>query len=200
MNWQENPILDQEGLRALKSTLRDEDKILKVLIDRNQRLYAEYRTMLDNPQNCRIGPEGAVRSIGETLGHVWELMRDAYSQGPDFVYADPKKQRALRQALRVLNFSARVVSELLQDSEREYLHHRGENYYRSRLAVAQCALGLADRISSLVTPGPKGYNHPQFKKWHQTKARCQRRIAAIWTAAALDSDKFSLLPVEERQQ
>lgn len=167
-----------------REVFQDKDKILEFLIDRALKVYEGYRNTVDNANECRVHPQASLDAIREAADQVWEIMRDAYSQGADFVYTDPKKRRELRQALRLLNFAARVVSDLLKESNQVFLHHKGQNSWHAHLDTAMQAHYVAERIVALVTPGPKTYKHPQFAKWHGLNARSKRRIATIWSEAA----------------
>jgi hypothetical protein len=189
------------AIQLLKETLQDDDKILKALIDRAQLFYAHYRENLDCPKTFRVDPDKALQAISDAADcRVWEIMRDAYTSGHDFVSSDPKKQRHLRQALRLLKFAARVVAELMNDSNMEFTHHKSQNFWRSQMRTVEAAGGIAQRMASLVSPGPEAYDHPQFRKWHETNARCRRRIAAIWLEAARQEEDLAKLTGNERYQ
>ncbi len=179
-----------KGITILEESLQDEDKILKALIDRAQRLYLEDREFLDHFGHCLRDPQFAITAILDAYERVW-IFFVRRSKSADTAQC-PKARRALRQADRFLNFAAKVVSEKLNDSKRVFEHHKSQNSHSSRLKAASDANEIAERLASLT------YNikHRQLKKWQKISARCRRRIAGIWTVAAREAEGRARHPIE----
>jgi len=172
---------------ALRLTLVDNDKVLKALNDRAEH---EVNTFI-----ASIGTDGIREHeryftvLSEAMEQLWEVMRDAYSQGPDFEYPETNKRRHLRQALRTLNLGARAVNALLKRSAFEHEgHFTYRNSPRYRLSFAKTALTFAQSFAGKCSPGPQTYNHPQFSKWHKLCAQAKRRIAALYLDDARESE------------
>jgi uncharacterized protein with HEPN domain len=172
---------------ALREALVDADKVLKALNDRAERDLDQF--IAEDVRNHALREQ--FLSLGEASGQIWEIMRDAFSQGPDFEYPESIKRRELRQAMRTLNLGSRAVTALLKASAVE--HGDGANNYRNspryRMEYAKQALYISEGFAGKCSPGPKNYNHPQFTKWHKLCAQCKRRIAAIYLDDARSSDE-----------
>jgi hypothetical protein len=180
--------MEQHELKTLRETLVDEDKVLKALIDRAQRHFDEalQKTLGDSPRTLPFRTLPNLVCAPAEL--IWEVMRDAYSQGPDFAYADPLKRRLLRQALRQLNFAAYAVSQILKVSARDFgVAHLDACSHR--IDVAEAALLIAQNMSGKCNPGPRNYNHPQYAKWKNLVAQCHRRIGALHIEYAAQFDQ-----------
>ena len=179
--------LDQQTLRA---TLVDSDKIMKFLTDRAQRSFEEIVQRLKSRQYVDMRVVTPI--ITEHSLMTWEVMRDAYSQGPEFEYQNPKQKRHLREALRLLNFGAHAVSTLLS-----YTRDTGTGELvdspTARLEVARTALSIAENLALKCTPGPKTYNHPQYAKWQRLIGQCHRRLAALNLEEAKRREQMAVL-------
>lgn len=182
--YRPNPVI-----AALRETLVDADKVLKALNDKAERDIEQFIATIGTEQQHNHGLREKFLTLGEAQSVIWDVMRDAYSQGPDFEYAEGIKRRELRQALRTLNLGARLVTELLRASSFEFEPGNYRNGPRYRVEFAKQALYLAEVFAGKCSPGPRTYNHPQFSKWHKMSAQCKRRIAAIYLDDARDSEE-----------
>ena len=184
--YRPNPVI-----AALRETLVDADKVLKALNDKAERDIEAFIATIGTEQQHNHGLREKFLTLGEAQSVIWEVMRDAYSQGPDFEYSEGTKRRELRQALRTLNLGARLVTELLRASSFEFEPGNYRNGSRYRVEFAKQALYTAEVFAGKVAPGPEKYKHPQFSKWHKLCAQAKRRIAAIYLDDARDSDDMA---------
>jgi hypothetical protein len=177
-----------KGLSTIKEVIKDRDKILKILIDRAATFYAEYRSSLDQPRVCRIDVDATREALFDAANEVWEILHQAYSQGPDFKFTSPKQKRELGQANKLLDFAYRVSTALLKDTSRSFKNHRAQNQWHSKLRTAQNAQWIAERFCHLCTqPDGTPYRHPQADRWHSINSQCQERIGRLWLEAAQES-------------
>jgi hypothetical protein len=181
---------------ALRATLVDADKVLKALNDLAERDLEKFIATIGTEDQRTYELRVPFLALEEASQLIWEIMRDAYSQGPDYQYPETKRRRELRQALRTLNLGSRAVTALLKASAfpfdqatvSPFEHVDYKNSPHFRMPFATQALSLSESLAGKCNPGPKTYNHPQFSKWQKLCAQSKRRIAAIYLDDARQSE------------